>query len=170
MPPATQITSAVVSASERHSRVPASPELTARQKRLLRETLAKLAPASDLVAALFYRRLVELDPSLRRQLKGPVKVQGRQFMGVLKLAILSLDKPEGLQDLLGARQRRFDMQVGHCLTFSRALIWTFEQSLEARFTREARQTWAALLAEISRIMAGWSPPSSVYGRLWTSAI
>jgi hemoglobin-like flavoprotein len=172
MPPLNQALSTAVSA-RRRTPAPAGPELTARQKRLLRETLTRLAPASDLVAALFYRRLVEIDPSLQRQLKGPLKAQGRQFMGVLKLAILSLDDPAGLQptlNLLSKRRRRSAMAAGHCLTFSRALNWTFEQSLEARFTREARQAWSTLLAEISRIMADWSLPSSVYGRLWTSAI
>jgi hemoglobin-like flavoprotein len=173
MPPVTQAKSIIAPASQRRVAVSVGPELTARQKWLLRETLARLAPASALVATLFYRRLVELDPSLRRQLKGPLKRQGRQFMGVLKLAILSLDDPEGLQptlNRLSKRRRRSAMGAGQCLTFSRALSWTFEQSLEAWFTREARQAWAALLAEVSRIMADWSLPNSIYGRLWTSAV
>jgi hypothetical protein len=173
MPSLTQATSTVVSAPQRRAAASAGPELTARQKQLLRDTLARLAPASALVATLFYRRLVELDPSMRRQLKGPLKTQGRQFMGVLKLAILSLDDPERLQttlNRLSKRRRRSTMGAGQCLTFSRALSWTFEQSLEGWFTRDARQAWAALLAEVSRIMADWSLPNSIYRRLWTSAV
>jgi hemoglobin-like flavoprotein len=173
MPYLTQATSTVVSAPQRRAAASAGPELTARQKQLLRDTLARLAPASALVATLFYRRLVELDPSMRRQLKGPLKTQGRQFMGVLKLAILSLDDPERLQttlNRLSKRRRRSTMGAGQCLTFSRALSWTFEQSLEGWFTRDARQAWAALLAEVSRIMADWSLPNSIYRRLWTSAV
>jgi hemoglobin-like flavoprotein len=173
MPSLTQATSTVVSAPQRRAAASSGPELTARQKQLLRDTLARLAPASTLVATLFYRRLVELDPSMRRQLKGPLKTQGRQFMGVLKLAILSLDDPERLQttlNRLSKRRRRSTMGAGQCLTFSRALSWTFEQSLEGWFTRDARQAWAALLAEVSRIMADWSLPNSIYRRLWTSAV
>ncbi len=173
MPSLTQATSTVVSAPQRRAAASAGPELTARQKQLLRDTLARLAPASALVATLFYRRLVELDPSMRRQLKGPLKTQGRQFMGVLKLAILSLDDPERLQttlNRLSKRRRRSTMGAGQCLTFSRALSWTFEQSLEGWFTRDARQAWAALLAEVSRIMADWSLPNSIYRRIWTSAV
>jgi hemoglobin-like flavoprotein len=173
MPSLTQATSTVASAPQRRAAASAGPELTAHQKQLLRDTLARLAPASALVATLFYRRLVELDPSMRRQLKGPLKTQGRQFMGVLKLAILSLDDPERLQttlNRLSKRRRRSTMGAGQCLTFSRALSWTFEQSLEGWFTRDARQAWAALLAEVSRIMADWSLPNSIYRRLWTSAV
>jgi hypothetical protein len=148
-------------------------EFTPRQKELLRATLATVGPASKPIAALFYRRLVELDPSLRRQLKGRLKAQGREFMAVLKLGLVSLDDPAGMERTLQhfkSRRRRRAMQAGHCLTLSRALIWAFEQSLEARFTREARQAWAALLAKTSRTMADWGPRSSVYGRLWLTAV
>jgi hemoglobin-like flavoprotein len=163
-----QVTATAVSATQLRRPPPAGIELTAQQKRLLRETFTRLTPASDLVANVFYLRLLELDPSFRWQLKGPAKAQARRFMGVLKLAMLSLDAPERLQPTLNridARHHHCGIRASHCLTFSRALIWTFEQSLEARFTREVRQAWAALLAEISRILADWGAPSSVYGRL-----
>lgn len=168
-----QVSSAFASVPLLREAAPSGLDLTGRQKRLLRETVTTLAPASGEVALLFHRRLLELDPSLRRLLKGSFKTQARQFMGVLKLAILSLDDADGLQpalNLLGTRRRRQRMAAGHCLTFSRALMWTFEQSLQARFTREARAAWAPLLAEVSRIMVDWGPRSSVYGRLWTAAI
>jgi hemoglobin-like flavoprotein len=168
-----QIRSAVATVPPLREGTPAGLDLTGRQKHLLRETVTTLAPASGEVAILFYRRLLELDPSLRRSLKGSLKRQARQFMGLLKLAILSLDDADGLQpalDRLGTRRPRQRMAAGHCLTFSRALMWTFEQSLEKRFTREARGAWAPLLAEVSRIMADWGPPNSVYGRLWSAAI
>ncbi len=167
-----QVSSALATVPPRQG-TPPGFGLTGHQKHLLRETVSTLAPASGDVAMVFYRRLIELDPSLRRSLKGTLKTQARQFMGVLKLAILSLDDADGLRpalNRLGTRRRRQRMAAGHCLTFSRALMWTFEQSLQARFTREARGAWAPLLAEVSRIMADWGPPSSVYGRLWSAAI
>ncbi len=142
-----QIRSAVATVPPLKDTAAPGLDLTGRQKHLLRETVTTLAPASGEVAQLFYRRLLELDPSLRRSLKGSLKTQARQFMGVLKLAILSLDDSDGLQpalNRLGTRRPRQRMAAGHCLTFSRALMWTFEQSLaEALHPRGAPSLGAA---------------------------
>jgi hemoglobin-like flavoprotein len=139
-----------------HTPAPEGLSLTTHQKRLLRETFARLEPASDLVAALFYLRLFDLDPSLRALFKGPLKVQGRKLMTAIKLAVISLDHPRDLKltlKLLGVRHRHYGVQADHYVTFSRAVMWTFEQSLEERFTRDAKQAWATLLAEMTRVMA-----------------
>ena len=37
---------------------------------------------------------------------------------------------------------------------SKALIWTLEQSLEKRFTRETKDAWSALLTQITRTLSG----------------
>jgi hypothetical protein len=162
----TQVKKIVAKASELSRSQIFGTELSEQHRLLVRETVTRLAPARKLVAAAFRRRLLDLDPSLVRQ-NGLAKSDGRRFLGLVKLALLSLD-PAGMLDtlaLLGKCQKRFTMPIGQCLTYSRALIWTFEQSLETRFSREAKDAWAALLAEVSCIMAGFGPPRSVYGRL-----
>jgi len=130
--------------------------LTKTQKRLIRESFKRVESASDLVAALFYLRLYQLDPSLQALFKGRRKAQRRELMGALKLAIISLDHTEELTPvlkLLGARHRHYGVRSGDYVTFVMAWIWTLEQSLEQRFTPEAREAWMALLSTTARTMA-----------------
>jgi hemoglobin-like flavoprotein len=136
--------------------VSASPSLTREQKRQIRETFAIIEPASDLVARLFYLKSVDLDPSLRTLFKSPTRVQRRKFMAAMKVAVLSLDRLQSLQPLLkllGTRQREEGVTPNHYEIFRRAWVWTLEQSLESRFSREANEAWSSLLNEMTRATA-----------------
>lgn len=131
--------------------------LTAKQKRLIRDSFAKLEPARDLVAQLFFLKLFRLDPSLRKRFGGPVETQARKFAAGMKLTVISLGHQDGLMPtlkLLGARHRQIGIRPRHYRTMSRALVWTLEQSLEKRFTRETKEAWNTLLAHLSRTLGG----------------
>jgi hemoglobin-like flavoprotein len=133
-----------------------SQTLSQEQKRLVRDSFTRIEPAADLVARLFYLKSVDLDPSIRDVLKAPSRAQRRKFMAAMKLAVISLDRLEQLQPmirLLGIRQRQEGIKSRHYTTFRRAWVWTLEQSLEARFSREAREAWTALLGEMARAKA-----------------
>ena len=136
---------------------PAGIALTAKQKRLIRESFLRLEPAFDLVGQLFFRKLYRLDPSFRDLFAGPVETQSRKFMAGLKLAIVSLNHEDGLAPtlkLLGVRHRQLGIKVRHYRMMAKALIWTLEQSLEKRFTRETKDAWSAFLTQITRILSG----------------
>jgi hemoglobin-like flavoprotein len=134
----------------------ASPSLTREQKRRIRETFAIIEPASDLVARLFYLKSIDLDPSLHSLFKSPSRVQRRKFMAAMKVAVLSLDRLQSLLPilkLLGTRQREEGVKPSHYETFQRAWVWTLEQSLQSRFSREANEAWWSLLREMTRATA-----------------
>jgi hemoglobin-like flavoprotein len=131
----------------------ASADLSADQKRLIRETFATIEPAADLVARLFYLKSVDLDPSVGTIFKMPTRAQRRKFMAAMKLAVISLDRLQALAPiikLLSARQRLDGVKPRHYAAFRKAWVWTLEQSLEFRFTAEARAAWAALLGQMHR--------------------
>ena len=78
-------------------------------------------------------------------------------MAGLKLGIIALNYEDELAPvlkLLGLRHRRRGVKVRHYRMMAKALIWTLEQSLEKRFTREAKDAWSALLTQMTRIMSG----------------
>jgi hemoglobin-like flavoprotein len=137
--------------------VSASAEvLSPEQRRLIRDSFTRIEPASDLVARLFYMKSVDIDPSIREVLKAPSRAQRRKFMSAMKLAVISLDRLEQLQPivkLLGIRQRQQGVKSRHYTAFRRAWVWTLEQSLEARFPREAKEAWTALLGHMARAKA-----------------
>jgi len=136
--------------------VETAPSLTAEQKRLIRDSFTTVEPASDLVARLFYMKSIDLDPSLAVLFKAPTRGQRRRFMAAMKLAILSLDRLQELQPiikLLIAQKRQEGVTSGAYDTFQRAWVWTLEQSLQARFPREARDAWNSLLSEMTEARA-----------------
>ena len=70
--------------------------LTNTQKTLVQESFAAVRPIADDAAALFYRRLFELDPSLERMFKGDMAEQRRKLMQMLTAAVKGLDRLEQL--------------------------------------------------------------------------
>ena len=136
---------------------PATIALSAKQRRLIHASFLKLEPAFDLVGQLFFHKLYRLDPSFRALFASPVESQSRQFMAGLKLGIIALNYEDGLAPvlkLLGIRHRRRGVKARHYRMMGKALIWTLEQSLEKRFTRETKDAWSTLLTQITRIMSG----------------
>ena len=129
--------------------------LTAKQKKLIRESFGKIEPARDLVAQLYCHKLFRLDPGLRGKFAGPVEIQARKFSAAMKLALITLGHDDGLKPmlkLLGARHRQLGIRVRHYRTMARALMWTLEQSLEKRFTRETKDAWNAFLNQTTRAL------------------
>jgi hemoglobin-like flavoprotein len=142
-------------ANRLRNRAPQAPDvaLTAKQKRLIRESFLRIEPARELVAQLYYLKLFRLDPSLRLKFAGPVAVQARKFAAGMKLAIITLGHEDGLAPtlkLLGTRHRQLGIKPRHYRTMARALTWTLEQSLEKRFTRETKDAWTVFLGQLTR--------------------
>jgi hemoglobin-like flavoprotein len=139
-----------------HQATPADIPLTAKHKRLVRESFRKFEPALELVGRLFYLRLFRIDASLRARFDGPIEVQARKFAAAMKLAMISLKHQDGLGSvlkLLGARHRQLGIRTRHYRSMTRALIWTLEQSLEKSFTRETKDAWNALLGQTTRMLS-----------------
>ena len=137
--------------------LPSGIALTAKQKRLIRESFLALEPAYDLVGQLFFKKLYRLDASFRGRFAGPVEVQSRKFMAGLKLGIIALNYEDGLTPvirLVGVRNRRAGIKVRHYRIMAKAMLWTLEQSLEKRFTRETKEAWSSFLTQVTRILSG----------------
>jgi hemoglobin-like flavoprotein len=132
---------------------PPETPLTAKQKRLIRESFLRFEPALDLIGTLFFLKLARLDPTLRARFEGPAETQGRKFAAAMKLTMISLNHEDGLAPtlkLLGVRHRQLGIRTRHYRIMARSLIWTLEQSLEKSFTRETRDAWSALLGQLTR--------------------
>ena len=78
--------------------------LTQEQKRLIRETFARIEPAADLVARLFYLKSIDFDPSLRAVFKAPTRAQRRKFMAAMKIVCLDFPAVERPFSLVRARE------------------------------------------------------------------
>jgi hemoglobin-like flavoprotein len=129
--------------------------LTPQQKRLVQDTFVTIAPIADDAAALFYRRLFEIDPSLERMFRGDMAVQRKRLMQMIAVAVRGLDRLDELvpavQDL-GRRHAGYGVEDRHYDTVGAALLWTLDKGLGAAFTPEVRTAWTAVYGILATTM------------------
>ena len=129
--------------------------MTLKQIQLIKETFAMVAPSADAVAATFYARLFELDPSLRPMFPASLNEQGRKLMQVLGAAVGMLDRPQALipvLESLGRRHAGYGVRDEHYDTVGAALLWTLGHGLGEGFTKEVCGAWAALYQLVATTM------------------
>jgi hemoglobin-like flavoprotein len=112
----------------------------------VKRSFALVAPIADQVGILFYTRLFEIDPSLRRLFKADIKAQSKKLMQMIAVAVNGLDALETIVpavQALGARHAGYGVTDAHYDTVASALLWTLEQGLGDVFTPAAREAWTA---------------------------
>ncbi len=129
--------------------------LTPTQKALVQNSFATIAPIADDAAALFYVRLFELDPSLRRLFPEDLSGQRKKLMQMLTAAVKGLDRLDQLvpvvQDL-GRRHVAYGVTDKHYDTVGAALLWTLEKGLGSAFTPETKEAWTTVYGLIATTM------------------
>jgi hemoglobin-like flavoprotein len=129
--------------------------LTQAQVTLVQETFAVIAPIADDAAALFYRRLFELDPSLQAMFKGDMSDQRRKLMQMLTAAVKGLNHLDRLVPVvedLGRRHAKYGVADAHYDTVGAVLLWTLEKGLGSAFTPDAREAWATVYGLLATTM------------------
>jgi hemoglobin-like flavoprotein len=129
--------------------------LTQAQVTLVQDTFAVIAPIADDAAALFYRRLFEIDPGLRSMFRGDMAEQRRKLMQMLTAAVKGLshlDRLIPVVEELGRRHVGYGVIDAHYDTVGTALLWTLEKGLGSAFTPEAREAWAMVYGTLAMTM------------------
>jgi len=126
------------------------------ERHIVQATWAQVAPNAPAVAALFYARLFELDPSLRALFAhADMREQGRKLTTMLTVAVNSLDRLEDLipaVEALGRRHAGYGVRDEHYDIVGRALLDTLAAGLGAAFTPEARDAWSEVYAALAGVM------------------
>lgn len=129
--------------------------LTTAQADLVQQSFARVAPNAEQVAEIFYGRLFETDPSLRRLFKGDMKEQGKKLMAALGVVVSNLKQPEKvigtIQDM-GKRHGGYGVEDQHYDTVGAALLWTLEQGLGEDFTADVRDAWTVAYGLVADTM------------------
>src|SRR5262245_13659553 len=129
--------------------------LTVTQKTLVQETFASIAPIADDVAIVFYKRLFELDPTLRRLFGADMTEQRKKLMQMLGAAVMGLNRLDQLVPVveeLGRRHARYGVKDAHYGTVGQALLMTLALALGESFTIEVQQAWANVYSFITLTM------------------
>src|SRR5215472_13486315 len=120
--------------------------MTPEQKRLVEHTWKQVAPIADAAAEIFYRRLLEIDPSTRKLFRATDMVaQRKKLLQTLSFAI------NGLNDL-GRRHARYGVTDAQYDSVGAALLWTLERGLGHAWTPAVASAWTEVYQLLSRIM------------------
>jgi hemoglobin-like flavoprotein len=120
--------------------------MTPRQIELVQSSFCLAQPILDDIVALFYDRLFELDPSLRRLFTSSRQEQTRKVAQALTLVVKSLARLEQIRaaiHALGVRHVAYGVRDEHYATVGAALLCALEAELDDAFTPEVREAWSA---------------------------
>jgi len=138
--------------------------LPPQQIQLVTSTWARVAPSAPAVAALFYERLLTLDPQLKPLFKGDMVAQGGKLMEMIGAAVGLLDRPAVLTPVLrnlGRRHQGYGVVDAHYDVVGQALLQTLEAGLGEAFTTSVRSAWTAVYGALARQMkAGAAVPQA----------
>ncbi len=125
------------------------------QIKLVQDSFEKVRPISETAAELFYKRLFELNPSLKSLFKGDMKTQGIMLMKMLDYVVTGLDEPDkivpAIKDL-GKRHVGYGVKEEYYETVGKALLWTLEKGIGEDFTQDVKEAWAEAYKLLSDTM------------------
>ncbi|HET8938203.1 MAG TPA: globin domain-containing protein [Polyangiales bacterium] len=131
---------------------------------LLRSSFSEIKRRRPDVAAVFFKRLFEVAPALRRAFKGAAKDEQRELTEVLGQIVASLDHSEALTGhltRLGQRHAALKARPTHYRLAGDTLMWTFEQVLKRDFTAPLRAAWMQAYAAMAKTMLAAGEPVAV---------
>jgi hemoglobin-like flavoprotein len=122
---------------------------------LIRKSFAIVEAHGSIAALIFYRRLFELDPTLRPLFQSDIEVQAKKLTDMLGALIAMLDRGPALATELkamGARHAGYGVVDAHYATVGQALLDMLQEVLSAAFTPEVRDAWISLYTAVETLM------------------
>jgi hemoglobin-like flavoprotein len=129
---------------------------------LVQSSWQNALPARKAIAELFYVKLFELDPGMRRLFVADAEQQRAKFLQMMNATIRGLDKLDALLPVLrelGVRQYLGGVRDEHHATVATALLWTLEKALRADFTAETKSAWIKTYGVLSQTMRESTGPN-----------
>ena len=130
--------------------------MTSDQIRLVRTTWDQVVLIADTAARLFYERLFEMEPELRRLFgRTDMEQQRKKLMQMLTAAVKGLDRLDQLVPVvqnLGRRHATYGVEDRHYDTVGAALLWTLGKGLGDAFTPETKDAWATVYGILATTM------------------
>ena len=130
--------------------------MTPAQVDMIRTSWTAVEPIGDVAATLFYDRLFELDPALRRLFARTDMAQQKKILiQTLTVVVKSLDRLDQIVPAvlaLGRRHAGYGVRAEHYDTVGSALLWTLERGLGDGFSREVRDAWTKAYSTLASVM------------------
>lgn len=131
------------------------PKLTARQKRLIKESLESVQEYSTALTKLFYGRLFELKPEVRSLFKTNIEDQSRKLLDMIVIIVEALDDFDALRPRLaelGRKHVTYGALPEHYEFIKKSLLWALGRALEMDFDAETKAAWNEMLDAVAITM------------------
>ncbi len=126
---------------------------------LVQDSFSKVAPIAATAATIFYNRLFELDPALKKLFPTDnteaMEGQGNKLMTMLASCVAglnNLDKLIPVLENLGRNHVGYHVEASHYDTVGTALIDTLTIGLEDAFTPEVKEAWIEVYTTMANVM------------------
>jgi hemoglobin-like flavoprotein len=129
--------------------------MTPEEINAVKTSFAKVVPIADRAGLMFYEKLFDLDPSLRKMFADDIEPQSKKLMQIISVAVNGLDKLETIVpavQALGARHVGYGVREEHYDTVATALLWTLEKGLGPDFTPSVKDAWIKTYVLLSDAM------------------
>jgi nitric oxide dioxygenase len=129
--------------------------MTPEQVTLVQDSFAKVAPISETAARLFYGRLFEIAPDVRRMFPDDMTEQRKKLMGTLAVVVGSLHKLDAVlpaASSLAKKHVNYGVTAAQYPVVGSALLWTLEQGLGDGWNADLAQAWTAAYGTLSGYM------------------
>jgi nitric oxide dioxygenase len=122
---------------------------------LIRGSFRELALGTPATAGLFYDRLFELAPEMKRLFPADMEQQGTKMMSMLGAIVARIHDHAALVPLVTDLARRhvgYGALPVHYDLVGEALLWTLDQRLGEGFTPAIREAWVKAYTALAGVM------------------
>lgn len=129
--------------------------LDSTQIELVRNSWLQAMEASSQAGPIFFKKLFELDPTLKPLFKIPLDEQVDKLFTTISLAVRGLSDLASVTPIiarLGKRHVKYGVKDEHYDTVGTALLWTLEKSLGGTFTPDTKEAWRATYTILANVM------------------
>lgn len=125
------------------------------QKSLVKQSFAVLVAGDENVGNVFYNRLFELHPNIKRLFHSDIFTQSTKLTNMLGAIIHSLDDPRSLQKMLrelGKRHISYGIKPADYVVVGQALLETLEIALRDDWSADVEAAWKVVYLDITEHM------------------
>ncbi len=122
---------------------------------LVQQSFQQVAPLAHQAAELFYKKLFQIAPELRRLFPPDMTGQQNKFVQMLAALIPNLQRIDSLTEeiqALGRRHAAYDVVDWHYAVVGQALVATLQELLGPYFTPQIKGAWTSAYTMIAFVM------------------
>ena len=129
--------------------------MTQRQIEIIEETWDYVIMNTEEAGMIFYARLFETNPSLRKLFNSDIVTQSQKLISMITFIVNKINNLDGVVKdikMLGQRHVNYEVKPEHYSAVGATLLWTLEQGLGSKWNDEVSKAWSDVYTLLSNTM------------------